>query len=288
LLLLAVFRRLAGTCAGIALTLLAAASVPGAARAVEPEFYDRPFAQDQWEIGRRVDESQLRYCVDSRDPDSEVAAEIADAIAMALLLEPQRYVVERGMREEDITKVYGILLEHCDLYMGFKLIPGGYSEWATITRAYYDARYVFVTRDPDIGSLADLAQERPIGATLGTMAHIRLVAYNSALPRQERRPTFPMGTNDQALDALMADRIDLALVWQPSLWAREREDPAFADLRVIDPAPLPDTVVGVGALLLANQDFLRTAVDEAIAALRADGTIAAILEAHDFPAMAGP
>ncbi len=57
---------------------------------------------------------------------------------------------------------------------------------------------------------------------------------------------------------------------------------------MIDPNPLPPTTLGVGALLLADETFLRTAVDEAIAALSADGTIAGILEMYAFPATAGP
>jgi polar amino acid transport system substrate-binding protein len=46
--------------------------------------------------------------------------------------------------------------------------------------------------------------------------------------------------------------------------------------------------MGVGAVLLAGETFLRAALDEAIAALSRDGTIDAILESHAFPARAGP
>jgi polar amino acid transport system substrate-binding protein len=189
---------------------------------------------------------------------------------------------------EDITKVYGIMLEHCDVHMGFKLIPEGYRNWVTLTRPYYESEYVFVTADPDLHALADLAPTRPIGATIGTQAHIRLVSYLMALPRDERWPTFPMGTNDLALESLLNGAVDVALVWAPNLWAKQREDPAYADLHVIDPDPLPPTALGVGALLLADETFLRTAVDEAIAALTADGTIAGILEKYGFPATAEP
>lgn len=272
----------------LALTLAVSALSAAAVSAEEPEFYDRPFAPGQWTIGRRLDESQLRYCVDRRDPDWEVAAAIADAIAFGLLLEPTRHVVESKIVMQDITKVYAILLEHCDVHMGFKLIPGGYSDWATLTRAYYEARYVFVTADPDLRTLADLAPARPIGTTLGTMAHLRLVSYLAALPREDRWPTYPMGTNDRALDSLLDGTVDVALVWAPSLWARRRGDADDSPLRVIDPDPLPPTTLGVGALLLSDEVFLRAAIDEAIAALRADGTIAAILEQYAFPATAAP
>jgi polar amino acid transport system substrate-binding protein len=254
----------------------------------QPEFFEGPFADKLWTFGRRLDESQLHYCIDQRDPDWEVAGSIADAIAQGLLLEPQRYVVDKEFIAEDITKVYAVMLEHCDVHMGFKLIPGGYSNWATLTRAYYETQYVFVTADPDIEALADLAPTRPIGATMGTSAHIRLVSYLAALPREDRWPTYPMGTNELALESLLNGTVDVALVWAPHLWAMQRDDPAYAGLRVIAPTPLPPTTLGVGALMLSNETFLRTAIDEAIAALSQDGTIGGILEEYGFPATTEP
>ena len=256
--------------------------------AQEPEFYDRPYAEGQWTYGRRLDESQLRYCVDRRDPDWEVAAAIADAIALGLLLEPQQYVVESNLVIEDITKVYEVMLKHCDVHMGFKLIPGGYANWITLTRPYYEAQYVFVTADPEIDALADVAPARSIGATMGTSAHLRLVSYLTALPAEDRWPTYPMGSNDFALESLLKGTVDVALVWAPELWARQRADSAYAELHVIDPDPLPPTSLGVGALLLSDETFLRTAIDEAIAALSEDGTIAGILDEFGFPATAEP
>ncbi len=254
----------------------------------EPAFDGKPYTLEQRQIGRRVDESQLRYCVDRRDPAWEVGAAIADAIAGALLLEPQRYLVESDIVIEDITQVYEVMLKHCDLHMGFKLIPQGYASWVTLTRPYYESQYVFVTANPDLHALAGLAPGRPIGATVGTSAHIRLVAYLAALPAEKRWPAFPMGTNERALESPLDGTVDVALVWAPNLWARQRDDPAYAGLHVIAPAPLPPTTLGVGALLLSDETFLRTALDEAIVALTADGTIAGILEKYEFPATAAP
>ncbi len=282
------FPRLAGALKALALAIPVGALPAGPVSAQEPEFYDVPYAPRHWTYGRRLDELQLRYCVDPRDPDWEVAGAIADAIALALLLEPQRYVVDRSYAIEDLTVVYGVMLEHCDVHMGFKLIPEGFPDWVTLTRPYYETQYVFVTADPDLHALADLEPGRPIAVTIGTSAQIRLVSYLMAVPAEDRWPAFPMGTDAMALDALLNGTVDVALVWAPSLWARQREDAAYADLRVIDPNPLPPTTLGVGALLLADETFLRTAVDEAIAALSADGTIAGILQMYEFPATAGP
>ena len=279
----------AGHLLAATLAILAGVLLPAPAMAQpQPEFFDVPYAPGQWEVGRRLDESQLRYCVDQRDPDWEMAADIADAIAQALLLEPVRHVVTSEVVLEDITKLYGIMLRHCDLHMGFKLIPEGYPNWVILTRPYYETGYAFVAADPDIEALADLKPGTPIAATIGTMAHIRLVAYNSALPAGKRWPIFPMGSNELALTSLLNGTAGVGLVWAPSLWERQRDDAAFADIHVIDPAPLPPTNIGVGGILLSNEKFLRTAIDEAIAALVADGTIQSIVDRYGFPATATP
>lgn len=281
------FPRLKGPLLALAVAVAALLPAPVSAQS-QPEFDEIPYAPGQWDIGRRRDEGRLHYCVDHREPGWEVSGAIADAVAGALLLEPQRYVVESDIALEDITRVYEVMLRHCDIHMDFKLIPRGYGSWVTLSRPYYETGYVFVTADADLHALADLAPGRPIGATVGTSAHIGLVSYLSALPAGDRWPVFPLGTNDLALETLLDGTVDVALVWAPSLWAEQRADPAYADLHVIDSNPLPPTTLGVGALLLSDETFLRSAVDEAIASLTADGTIAGILEEYAFPATAGP
>ena len=267
-----------------ALAFAMATLSPGVASAQQPEFYEVPFAPGQWSIGRPLDASHFRYCVDERDPDWEVAAAIADAIAAGLLLEPQQYVIESGIVREDITRIYQTLLEHCDVQLGFKLIPEGLPEWVIATRPYYEAQYVFVATDPAIQTLGDLAPSRPIAATMGTSAHLQLFTYASTLAPEERWPVFPMGTNELSIASLLNGTVDLALVWAPSLWAEQRGNPELAEVHLVDPSPLRPSRLGVGGLLLAENTYLRTAIDDAIAALTADGTIGAILEEYDFAA----
>ena len=283
------FLRLTSSLLAFTLTVLVAVLSPGGSvSADDPEFFDVPFANNQWNIGRRMDESQLRYCIDRRNPDWELAAEIVDAVAGALLLEPHRYEVESDFINEHITKIYAIMLEHCDILMGFKLIPGGYDNWLTITRSYYQAEYVFVTADPDVLTLANLAPTRAIGPIMGTAAHVRLISYIKTLPAEDRWPIYPIGTSELLFKSLLNGTIDVALVWAPTFWAKQLQDPVYADLHVIDPTPLPPTSHGVGALMLADKIFLRTAFDEAINALIADGTIAGIIEKFNFPGTVSP
>ncbi len=97
-----------------------------------------------------------------------------------------------------------------------------------------------------------------------------------------------MAPTNSPSSRLLNGTVDVALVWAPNLWAKQREDPAYAGLHVIDPTPLPPTALGVGALVLKENAFLRTAVDEAIAALVSDGTIGRIVKGFDFPAHTAP
>jgi polar amino acid transport system substrate-binding protein len=268
--------------------MFAALSAPVRAQQ-DPDFYDnQPYAPNQWAIGRPLNQSELRYCVDPRDPSWQVDGAIADAIAQILLLEPKRYVVPSEFAIEDFTKVYAILLQNCDVYMGFKLIPSGYPDWVTLTRPYDEISYEFVTAKPNLHALADLPPGRPIAGTLGTTATIRVSTYSATLPPDKRWPVFPFNADDRALAALLDGTADVAVVWGPSFWDKQQHDPAYAALHVIDSRPLPPTTLGVGGLLLKQNAFMRTQIDQAIAALAANGTIQAILNKYKYPATVRP
>ena len=75
-----------------------------------------------------------------------------------------------------------------------------------------------------------------------------------------------------------------AHIWAPAVWALQASDVAFGRLHAIAPAPLPVSTADVGAAMLANEPFLRSNVDRAIAALIDDGTISRILSSSKFPA----
>jgi polar amino acid transport system substrate-binding protein len=243
-----------------------------------------PFVPDEWKFGKRQDGGALNYCVDERDPDLPIAREIGRTIAQALLLQPKEHPIGQNTVGEDLDNLYRVFLESCDVFLGFKLISDAYPPWIAISRPYYRASYVLVTTDPGWKSLGDMPRSSAIGATIGTSADIRLIQYLAALPAEQRWSRFPMGSDELTLQALKRGTVGVALVWGPSFWAMQKTDPSLAGLRLISPRPLPETTVGIGAILLANETFLRKSVDDAIAALTADGTIEAILNRAKFPA----
>ena len=245
---------------------------------------DTPYVPDEWKYGRRQAGSTLQYCLDIRDPDLPIARKIGQAIAQALLLEPKPHELGQNSVGEDLDNLYRVFLESCDVYLGFKLIPDAYPQWLAVTRPYYRTSYVLVTANTQWKSLADMPHAQAIGATIGTSGDIRLIQYLQALPADSRWSRFPMGSDELALRALLRNTIGAALVWGPSFWALRQSESDFAKLRIISSKPLPDSTVDVGATLLTRESFLRNNVDQAIAALTADGTIQSILDSEKFPA----
>lgn len=252
-----------------------------------PALAQRPPIPDSWLGGKRQDPSALRYCIDSRDPDQPVAEAIGEAIASALLLEPKVHVVEPGLVTAEFDDLYPYFFRHCDIHLGFKLIPGAYPDWLVVSRPYYTSSYGVVVKDPRWSALADIPPGAALGPTIGTAADLRLANYLFAVDAARRWLRHPQSSNEVALRSLVGGTISAALVWMPALWAEQRRDPAVASLRVIAPRPLPPTAFGVGAGSLSEESFVRTQADRAIAALVADGTIQAILDRFKFPAKAG-
>jgi polar amino acid transport system substrate-binding protein len=246
-----------------------------------------PFVVDEWRFGIHETNATLRYCVDARDPDSPVARKIAAAVAAALLLRAEEYLIASNPRTEDMSgedldDTYRMLIQHCDVFFGFKLVPNAYPEWVTITRPYYRSTYVFVAADPAWKSLGDMPTTRAVGATIGTAADMRLSQYLLAIPAAKRWDKYPMASDEAALRAVIRGTTGAALVWAPALWALRKTDAAIARLPEMAPNPLPVSTADVGAILLSKQAFLRSSIDQAIASLTADGSIAAILKDEDF------
>lgn len=246
---------------------------------------DTPYVPEEWKYGRRQAGSSLVYCLDTRDPDLPVARRIGAAIAAALLLEGKPHEIGEITGGEDLDNLYRAFLETCDVFLGFKLIPDAYPPWLGVTRPYYRTSYVVVTAaEAQWQALADMPPSLAIGATIGTAADLRLIQYLGSLAPERRWSRFPMGSDELALRALLRGTVGAALVWGPSLWALRGADPAFAGVRIVPSRPLPEQTADVGATVLARETFLRANVDQAIAALTADGTIASILASEKFPA----
>ncbi|MYZ46480.1 substrate-binding periplasmic protein [Propylenella binzhouense] len=263
--------------------ILVAALICAATAALPASAQQTPFVPEDFKYGTHEDKGTLRFCLDPRDPEWRIAQDIADAIASALLLTPEPKIVSDPIVTAGWDSLYRHFLKDCDIYFGFKLIPGGYPRWLALSRPYYDAAYVLAVQDPDWNALSDIPLDKAIGSAIGTTADFAFIKYRESMPAGARWRRFPMANNEAALQALKGGTVAAALVWGPAVWAIQQADPAYAGLRLISPSPLPVATLGVGAAMLANETFLRSSLDQAIGSLAADGTLAAILARHHFP-----
>ena len=152
-------------------------------------------------------------------------------------------------------------------------------------------RLIRVSRRPTpAGSRSPTCRNRaPIGATIGTSADLRLIQYLQALPGgasagavSRWRPTRPRS------GAHARHRRRRPGLGPVVLGACRRADAALAEAA----ADFAQAAAGVhgrtsAPSLLANETFLRSSVDHAIASLTADGTIQAILDAQQVSGDAG-
>ncbi|MDB5623898.1 MAG: transporter substrate-binding protein [Devosia sp.] len=248
---------------------------------------DRPSLPDEEKYGRASDDYSFRFCVDPRDPGWEFDKAIGQAIAESLLLEPQMHVVADTNERAEFNDLYRHLLADCAIYFGFKLFAGGYPEWVTVTRAYYETGYVFVGKAPTPPTLGDIAPGEVLGVTIGSAADFRLVQFNNARPAEQRWRRFPMSTDLQALEAVLSGEAAAALVWGPSFYALSKTRAEIAALEIIaSPAPLSLPPVAIGGVLLSRDTFLRNTIDQAIAALVADGVVDELLTQLSMPGSA--
>jgi polar amino acid transport system substrate-binding protein len=233
-----------------------------------------------------VDGEAISFCVDTRDPAHPADAAIAEALADALLVAPRLHQVVTDFPEEEYETLYFELVEHCAAYLGFKTFSETYPEWLTLTRSYYEARFVLVARNPAWRTFTDIPLDVPIGVVQGTQGDIRFLLANNALPTAQRRPRVPLGAPQVALEGLASGRVQALIVWEPWLWSLRATHPELTDVHEVIAPTISEPAVGVGAVLTADRTFVRSVLDEAIAALRADGTIQDILDTLGFPATA--
>lgn len=236
------------------------------------------------ETGRRLTGDTIVFCVDPRDPAYDVDRAIAQSIAGALLLQPEFHVVERTLTDDTIENLYIDLVNECHVSLGFKQLSNAYASWLILTRAYYETSYVFAVSEPSWTSLTDIPRDRSIGGVPGTVGDVRFLTALRSMGDARRWPRYPKGSHELALEAVVENRLGAALVWAPSVWAMKRTSERFDDLRLLYDDRISEPI-GVGAVLLDGNGFLRSRIDDAIAALAADGTIAEILDSHEFPAL---
>lgn len=215
--------------------------------------------------------NRLPLCVIPNSPtlgrDREVAAELAHV----LLLEPE---IDEMDVDVDLLDSEGLwpsillhLAEKCVGIMGVQIIPGEIApDWMILSRPYFEAPYVLLTRDDEIENLADLPAETRVGVPLYTPIDIEMMTVIAAGGQLGELRRLPYDRPELMASLMRSREMDAAIVWEPHLELPTVQPLDFFVGRA-SIAPLRQDRRAVAVLLRSQDQMLRTMIDDAIAAL---------------------
>lgn len=227
---------------------------------------------------------KITFCVDDRTPASAVDIAIAEAIAESQLIEAEFFRISEMPGRADMVQInndllFVLLSDECEAFIGMK---GGervnLADFVTLSRPYYQTRYVIASKRPELTSFQAVLDTN---TKLGIPGYSRMNSSVAYFEPKTPRKIFP--TEGALYDALMAGEIEAGMFYGPELVAMAGDEISALTLAPVDPVPNGD--VPIVMLLYVQQTFVRGLIDDAIAALEADGTIDAILEEHGFTAL---
>ena len=234
---------------------------------------------------RSVLVEHLRFLIVPDTSTADFDRAVAEEIAGALLLRPSFYEIEvppGGLQDEEFWNLMFIrLTESCSAMMGGILSPSTQLEdWLTITQPYLSAPYLALTADDSLAALSDLEPRGLLGTPFESTADLVVLNYLQTVPTDQRWRRLPYEDVGLMLDHLEQGVLTAGIVWQPMLVARRPDGLEASGLRAISSAPLQSPRRELGILLRSDDTALRTSIDQAISALRDDGTLETL--AQDF------
>lgn len=270
----------------VALAAPHAAAQPGAGvPQVQPEFVEQ---------FRRTAGDTITVCVNSESLLSGFEMDVARAVGQALLLNVE--IVEfRGVRAPPVldytlgvnqSELFVLLNNDCHALAGFLLSETREVPWLTVSRPYAALSFAFATRLPNVRSLTDLPPGASVGTRIGSSADIAFAQYLESLPVERRLRRVPYPNNRLLLDRLESGEVDAILIWEPALHFGLAGGPTDNGLTVLDPGPVRLPEQRFGFALLSRESFLRSALDEALNLLIAEGVIDGLLGSHAIPGRA--
>jgi len=255
--------------------------MPGAAWAQQPDL-DQTFLN----APNVLDGNLIRFCVYPESAIGHLEEELAHVLGAALLLEVEVVTVEPPIAIPgldtipiSIEDLFLLLSNECDGFMGLELAPEAYPTWLTFTRPYFEAPYVAVARPGTFDSLEALTPDDRVATQSLTTGDIQFSAYNNALSEGQRVRRVPYPHTDLQFERLLDGSVDAAIVWEP--WLRH-PDIGVDGVEVIANGAIPLGTRSIGMGLRSRDTFLRTALDDAIALLEQDGTLAEVFSDAGF------
>lgn len=217
--------------------------------------------------------NRLPLCVIPNSPTRDGDRDFATELANVLLLEPDIVEIDVNIDLLDNEGLWPAILIHlaekCIGVMGVQIVPGEMTpDWMILSRPYFEAPYVLLTRDDEIENLTDLPPGTRLGVPLYTPIDTDIMlAIGAGTLDGVRR--LPYDRPELMADLMGAGELDAAIVWQPHLELPALQSAAFYSHQG-NVAPLERDTRAVAVLMRTQDQMLRTIIDQAIEALGAD------------------
>lgn len=232
------------------------------------------------EAWRLTTGNTIRFCQYDASPTLEFDRALGEAAAQQLLVNAEFTVLgsDYGIGGEYAAEdLFVSLTNDCDVMVGMGLAANMYPVEFISTRPYAGFSYVLAVADANIEDLGDIEGGQRVGALVGSFGFGALGRYIATLPADQRPLALPYGDTELMVTRLLDGTIAGMVVYGPSLAQFRSEHPIEGGIFI---RPLADQIganVDIGGLLLARNGYLRTLLDEAIALMIEDGTIASLL-----------
>lgn len=257
-----------------------------------------PLAAQEYDIiGRDLYEDRLRttgnsitFCYNPIGMMTAFEQELAQLLGSALLAEVRLQTVLTGdiqvMPTEfdyriplGIDQIFLLMVEHCDAFMGF-LVNNRNPEWLMTTRPYMTARTVLFTAEDGVARIDDLDDDLRIGVRMMAPGDAQLINYLAARSGGAEWTRVPYHDNRLVIDRVLDGTNDVGMIWEPGFYYATRPEGGLGALHLIDEMPFETRMIEVGIATRAQDRYLNTLLSDAIAALEAEGAIAALMAAH--------
>lgn len=234
----------------------------------------------------RQEGSKLVFCINPEGVLAQFERDLAQVVGQSLLAEVEFYEVgARDWPTRPLPLDYRIVLteqqmfimlaQECDGFMGFLLSTSNPS-WMTISQPYLSARTVLVTRS-DATDLTGMPFGETIGVRMMAAGDNRLIQYLAAQPEDRSWRRTPYPDNELMLERLVDGTIGAGMIWEYGLFGATEGNPEAEGFSYSYDLPFPVDPIEIGIATRAEDTYLNNLLSDAIAALRADGTIDTLL-----------
>lgn len=242
-----------------------------------------PFVpMDLLDTAIRVQGDSVTVCVFRNVATTAFDRAVSALIADSLLLDHRILEVPADFSLFDegdfYYTIYLHLVNDCDLVAGISLSAGMMPEWLATTAAYAAPPFVVVAdADTRARVLGDVPAGESVGVQIGSFADLSFVSWNTAQPAARRWRRIPYGSDTLLLERVADGTVSAGLMFYPN-FSRAAASPESYKVLGLD--PLPALKAEIGFATFANQAWLISQFDAAIAALSAGGELGALAGRH--------